>query len=58
MKDKTFLMFIHDRLRYVHEEDVNTDYMIKLRNIIVNTPEDRDTKIQVHSMKQYELLTE
>lgn len=43
MEDKEFLIWIHERLRHVHKEDVNVDYMHKLRSIINATPEDKVT---------------
>lgn len=43
MNDKDFLQFIHDRLVSVHGENLNYDYMYKLRAIIANTPYDKFT---------------
>lgn len=34
MKDKAFLQFIHDRMKHVHGENENFDYMLKLQAII------------------------
>lgn len=34
MEDGDFLQWIHDRLKNVHKEEENVDYMIRLRNII------------------------
>ena len=34
MKDRDFLMWIHERLEHVHKEDPCIDYMRKLRSII------------------------
>lgn len=34
MKDKAFLQFIHDRMKNVHGENENFDYMLKLQAII------------------------
>ena len=34
MKDKEFLQWIHNRLHQVHGENINVDYMRKLRAII------------------------
>lgn len=39
MSDKEFLLFIHDRLVKVYEEEPNLDFMWRLREIIYNTPE-------------------
>ena len=43
MKDREFLMWIHERLEHVHNEDPCVDYMHKLRNIIKDTPENKRT---------------
>jgi len=43
MKDREFLMWIHDRLRDVHNEDENLDYMYKLRSIIDTIDADQIT---------------
>ena len=38
MEDREFLMWIHERLEHVHNEEPLMDYMHKLRAIIANTP--------------------
>lgn len=38
MTDKQFLQWVHDRLKNVHGENENVDYMHKLRAIIHATP--------------------
>ena len=43
MKDKKFLQWIYDRLKYVHNENEYFDYMHKLKSIIENTPKDKIT---------------
>lgn len=43
MKDKAFLIWIHQRLVKVHNESPAFDYMHKLRAIIRATPEDKVT---------------
>jgi len=43
MKDKQYLQWIYERLKYVHGEDYHVDYMGKLRSIIAATPEDQVT---------------
>lgn len=43
MKDKEFLIWIHERLEYVYGESPVVDYMHKLRAIIKATPADRIT---------------
>ena len=43
MKDRDFLMWIHERLEHVYKENPLLDYMHKLRAIIADTPEDRET---------------
>ena len=45
MKDKQFLIFIHDRLEKVHGENRNIDYMHKLRAIIYNTDDTADSQL-------------
>ena len=34
MNDAEFLLWIHDRLRYVYGENYNADFMHKLRELI------------------------
>jgi len=43
MKDKEFLIWLHERLMNVHGEDIYVDYMHKLRAIISATPDDQET---------------
>ena len=43
MKDKEFLQWIHNRLKEVHKENVDVDYMHKLRAIIKDYPDDKIT---------------
>jgi hypothetical protein len=43
MKDKDFLLWLYHRLIYVHDEDKDYDYMLKLKAIIDATPEDKVT---------------
>lgn len=43
MTDKEFLVWVHDRMAYVHGENVNVDYMHKLRAIINVIPEKQKT---------------
>ena len=43
MRDKLFLQWIHERLLHVHGENVNVDYMHKLRAIIAATDESVET---------------
>lgn len=38
MRDRDFLIWIHERLENVHGESPIVDYMHKLRGIIKNTP--------------------
>jgi len=42
LSDKEFLQWIHDRLKVVHKENANLNYMKRLRTIISNQPP-RDT---------------
>ena len=44
MKDRDFLMWIHDRLTEVHGEDPILDYMHRLRAIIYSTPTYMESK--------------
>lgn len=43
MEDREFLMWLHERLEHVHNENPTFDYMHKLRAIIKNTPKDKIT---------------
>ncbi len=43
MKDREFLMWLHERLEHVHGENDLLDYMHKLRNIIRATPEEQES---------------
>jgi hypothetical protein len=43
MKDKDFLIWVHERLTEVHKESPVVNYMHKLRAIIKATPPDRET---------------
>lgn len=54
MKDKNFLIFIHQRLKYTYKVDAGTDYMIKLRNIIDSTDEEKET-INVANFKDFDV---
>ncbi len=42
MKDREFLQWIHDRLKTKHGENVNVDYMHRLRDIIDQYPVEYD----------------
>jgi hypothetical protein len=44
MKDRDFLIWLHNRLSNVHKEIETMDYMHKLRNIIKETDPERRTK--------------
>jgi hypothetical protein len=41
--DAGFLQWVHDRMRFVHGENENVDYMHKLRAIIASVPPGRNT---------------
>ncbi len=43
MKDREYLMWLHERLEHVHGESPLVDYMHKLRAIIRATHEKRET---------------
>ena len=47
MTDRAFLIWIHARLEHVHGESPLYDYMHRLRDIILATPRDRETPIQM-----------
>ncbi len=54
MKDKQFLWWMHERLRYVHNENTLIDYMGKLRSIIIALPEDQETPNTLPSPEETE----
>jgi len=43
MKDRDFLIWIHERLEHVHNEQPLTDYMHKLRSVIKTIPKEQNT---------------
>lgn len=43
MKDRDFLVWLHERLEYVHKENPHVDYMRKLRAIILATSAEQET---------------
>ena len=43
MKDREFLIWIHERLELVCHESPMKDYMHKLRAIITSIPKDQET---------------
>ena len=43
MRDREFLIWIHDRLHHFHKESELLDYMHKLRAIISEIPEGQET---------------
>jgi hypothetical protein len=43
MKDREFLVWIHERLQYQHKESPFVDYMHKLRSVITSIPADQET---------------
>jgi hypothetical protein len=44
MKDREFLIWVHERLENVHGENPLVDYMHKLRNIILVYPKHKTSK--------------
>ncbi len=44
MNDRDFLMWLHERLEYVHKEKDLYDFMHKLRAIIASTDKDKNSK--------------
>lgn len=47
MKDQEFLIWLHERLIEVHEENPNVDYMHKFRAIIRSTPPEKLTHYSI-----------
>ena len=47
MKDRDFLIWLHERLTDVHQESPLNDYMHKLRAIIAGTPAEKVTSTTV-----------
>lgn len=43
MKDREFLMWVHERLELVYGDNPLMDYMYKLRSIINATPAEQET---------------
>ena len=43
MKDRDFLIWIHERLEHVHKESPLVDYMHKLRAVISAIPPEQET---------------
>lgn len=43
MKDRDFLIWLHERLEHVHRENPRVDYMHKLRSIIKAMDKDQVT---------------
>ena len=58
MKDREFLIWLHERLSLVHGESELFDYMHKLRAIIKSTPTDRYSPNMGTSNSLEELLKE
>lgn len=58
MKDRDFLIWIHERLEHVHNENRFVDYMHKLRAVILNTPENQESRnvICSNSIKEIKAL--
>ena len=58
MKDREFLIWLHERLSLVHGESELLDYMHKLRAIIKSTPIDNYSPNMGTSNSLVELLQE
>jgi len=56
MKDREFLIWIHERLQHVHKESALVDYMHKLRAIIRDYPKDKETINTGQSENSLEVL--
>lgn len=58
MSDREFLIWLHERLEHVHGESPLMDYMHKLRNVIMNTPHNQETRncfsISIEQLKRNE----
>ena len=52
MKDRDFLKWIHERLKYVHKENPLVDYMHKLRAVISTTPESQESQNTGNSFEE------
>ena len=58
MTDREYLIWLHQRLVEVHNERPMVDYMHYLRDIIYETPKDRDSRGHVVTMRSTEVLDE
>lgn len=56
MNDRDFLIWIHERLVKVYNEDPLLDYMHRLRGIIYNTPTKRTSYPSSNSMEDLKLI--
>ncbi len=51
MKDREFLIWLHERLVKVHCESKYVDYMHRLREVIHDMPKDKDSRGPVVTMR-------
>lgn len=58
MKDREFLIWLHARLEYLHQDNPCTDFMYKLRAIIKNMDKDQLTPNMGGCNSMEELLKE
>ena len=58
MKDREFLIWLHQRLVKVHKESKHVDYMHRLREVIYTMPKEQDSRGPVVTMKSNEVQDE
>lgn len=52
MLDREYLIWIHERLEYVYHENPLSDYMHKLRGIILRIPKNQESQPSCNSLEQ------
>lgn len=57
MKDREFLIWLHERLEYIHGESPLVDYMRKLRGIIMSVQPDQESAPVAFGMAQITILS-
>lgn len=58
MKDREFLIWLHERLEHVHKEHHLLDYMHKFRAVISAIPENQETNSYLGKNSLEELIKE
>lgn len=56
MKDRDFLLWLHERLDYIHNESPRMNYMRKLRCIATAIPADQETPADERGMNNVDEL--